>query len=243
MIKVLLGGFTAACLFCAALLFGIALIAIAAPHVRDLFRKMRRHKLEAALFAAVLAEIAYYGGSKQSNIDAGADDGIVLAGVNVDYDSTNDVTAVAVLFTSGNVTVDTPVSVRNSESEEWRELVKHNAEITTDLSTNILSFTVWGNPATNRYWWVGVDTPAVIIESEGIKITRFIATSKSVNILWTCDDPRATSFEVQRRLKGSTAWETVAETSLLGYTHDGFTVGQSWEWRVIAVYPAEEAAP
>lgn len=243
MIKAVIAGFTAALLFGAALLVGIAFIAIAAPHVRDLFRKMRRHKLEAALFAAVLAEIAYYGGSKQSNIDAGADDGITLADVIVDYDSTNDYTQVWVYYTAGNVTVTTPVSVRNAESEQWRELVKHNAEITTDLSTNILAFSVWGNPATNRFWWVGVDTPAVIIESEGIKITRFVATSKSVNILWTCDDPRATSFEVQRRLRGTTAWETVAETSLLGYTHAGFTIGQSWEWRVIAVYPAEEAAP
>lgn len=243
MIKVLLAGFTAALLFGAALLVGIALIAIAAPHVRDLFRKMRRHKLEAALFAAVLAEIAYYGGSKQSNIDAGADDGIVLAGVNVDYDSTNDVTAVAVLFTSGNVTVDTPVSVRNAESEEWRELVKHNAEVTVDLATNALIFVVWGNPATNRFWWVGSDLPAVIIESKGIEIVRFLATSKFVEIEWTCDDPKAKYFSVQRRVKGASEWETVAETALLGYTHDGFTVGQSWEWRVIAVYPAEEAAP
>lgn len=243
MIKVLLGGFTAACLFCAALLFGVGLLAVIVPRVRDAVRKLRKHKVESVAIGVVLAALVYYGGAKQSSFNAGADDGIVLAGVNVDYDSTNDVSAVAVFFTSGNVTVDTPVSVRNAESEEWRELVKHNAEVTVDLATNALTFVVWGNPATNRFWWVGVDTPAVIIESEGIKITRFVATSKSVNILWTCDDPRATSFEVQRRLKGTTAWETVAETSLLGYTHDGFTVGQSWEWRVIAVYPAEEAAP
>jgi len=243
MIKVLLGGFTAVCLFCASLLFGVGLLAVIVPRVRDAVRKLRKHKVEAAAIGVVLAALVYYGGAKQSSIDAGADDGITLADVIVDYDSTNDYTQVWVYYTAGNVTVNTPVSVRNAESEQWRELVKQNAEITTDLSTNILSFAAWGNPATNRYWWVGVDTPAVIIESEGIKITRFVATSKSVNILWTCDDPRATSFEVQRRLKGSTAWETVAETSLLGYTHAGFTVGQSWEWRVIAVYPAEEAAP
>ena len=240
MIKVLLGGFTAACLFCAALLFGVGLVAVIVPRIRDAVRKLRKRKVEAALVAAALAGIAYYGGSKQVNIDAGADDGIVLAGVNVDYDSTNDVAAVAVLFTSGNVTVDTPVSVRNAESEEWRELVKHNAEVTVDLATNALTFVVWGNPVTNHFWWVGSDLPAVIIESEGIEITRFVATSKFVEIEWTCDDPKAKSFSVQRRLKDAVEWETVAETPFLAFRREEFTVGRNWEWRVKAEYPAEE---
>lgn len=240
MIKVLLGGFTAVCLFCASLLFGVGLLAVIVPRVRDAVRKLRKHKVETAALGVVLAALVYYGGAKQSSVNAGADDGITLADVIVDYDSTNDYTQVWVYYTAGNVTVNTPVSVRNAESEQWRELVKQNAEITTDLSTNILSFAVWGNPATNRYWWVGVDTPAVIIESEGIKITHFAATSKSVSIYWTCDDPRATTFQVQRRLRGTSEWETVAETPLPSYLHTGFTIGQSWEWRVIAVYPAEE---
>lgn len=240
MIDTFLAGFTAACLFCASLLFGVGLLAVVVPRVRDAVRKLRKHKVEVALFAVALAGIAYYGGSKQLNIDAGADDGIVLAGVNVDYDSTNDVAAVAVLFTSGNVTVDTPVSVRNAESEEWRELVKHNAEVTTDLATNALTFVVWGNPVTNHFWWVGSDLPAVIIESKGIEIEHFLATSKFVEIEWTCDDPKAKYFSVQRRLKGAAEWETVAETPFLAFRREEFTVGQSWEWRVIAVYPAEE---
>ena len=240
MIKVLLGGFTAACLFCAALLFGVGLLAVIVPRIRDAVRKLRKRKVEAAALGVVLAALVYYGGAKQLSVNAGADDGIVLAGVNVDYDSTNDVTAVAVLFTSGNVTVDTPVSVRNSESEEWRELVKHNAEVTTDLATNALTFVVWGNPATNSFWWVGSDLPAVIIESKGIEITRFLATSKYVEIYWTCDDPKAKSFSIQRRLKGASEWETVAETALLGFRREEFTVGRSWEWRVKAEYPAEE---
>lgn len=241
MIKVLLGGFTAACLFCAALLFGVGLAAVIVPRIRDAVRKLRKRKVEAAALGVVLAALVYHGGAKQSSIDAGADDGIVLAGVNVDYDSTNDVTAVAVLFTAGNVTVTTPVSVRNAESEEWRELVKHNAEVTTDLATNALTFVVWGNPVTNRFWWVGSDLPAVIIESKGIEITRFLATSKFVEIKWTCDDPKAKYFSVQRRINGAVEWETVAETPFLAFRREEFTIGQSCEWRVIAVYPAEEA--
>lgn len=242
--KVVCGGFTAACLFCAALLFGVGLIAAAAPRVRDFVRRLRRRdKVSSALAAVALAGLVWYGGAKQSTVDAGADDGVSLAGVSVSYDGTNDITSVWVYYTAGTVTVDTPVSVRNAESEDWRELVKHNAEISTDLPTNVLSFVVWGNAATNRHWWVGVDTPAVVIESEGIKIAQFAATSKSVTILWTCDDPRATSFEVQRRISGAAEWETVAQTALYGLTYEGFTVGQSREWRVIAVYPAEEATP
>lgn len=195
--------------------------------------------VDGLLFAIVGAAFFYYGGAKQASVNAGADDGIELADVCVSYNSTNDITTVWVYYTAGTVTVDTPVSVRNAESEQWRELEKQNAETTTDLPTNILSFAVWGNAATNHYWWVGVDTPAVIIESEGIKITHFAATSKSVSIYWTCDDPRATTFQVQRRLRGTSEWETVAETPLPSYLHTGFTIDQSWEWRVIAVYPAE----
>ena len=240
MIRAFPGGFTAACLFCAALLFGVGLVAVVAPRVRDAVRRMRKRKLESVALGVVLAALIYYGGAKQSGVDAGADDGIELAGVAVEYNSTNDYTSVWVYYTAGTVTVDTPVSVRNAASEQWRELVKQNAEITTDLSTNILSFTAWGNAATNRYWWVGTETPAVIIESEGITLTHVEATSHRMRFDWTCDDPRATTFQVQSRKAGG-QWETRFTTPFLSATVTGFFVGEDREWRVIAEY--EEAAP
>ena len=68
--------------------------------------------------------------------------------------------------------------VRNDETENWRELAKIGATVTSDLATNLLAFAVSGNAATNIYWWVGTETPAVIIETKGIEITRFSAVER-----------------------------------------------------------------
>ena len=73
----------------------------------------------------------------------------------------------------------------------------------------------------------------MIIESKGIEITHFAASSRSVEIMWTCDDPNATEYVIQRRRKGAAKWETVGVTSSLAFVYVGFTVGETWEWRVI----------
>lgn len=194
---------------------------------------------EAVVLSALVAVAVVYGGSKPV-YNAGADTGIALVGVFTEYDPTNDVTAVEVKFTGSNVGVLTPVSVRNSDREQWSALVKNNPAVTVDLPTNILSFAVSGNASTNRYWWVGSDTPAVIVETVGVTVTNFVASSKFVSILWTCDDPKATVFEVQRRRNAGSQWTTVGTTTEFGFVYSGFTVGETWHWRVSSTYADTE---
>ena len=233
---VIASGLTAAAVFLALLLFAICAAIALAPVFREAWEKFkRRRRLEKAATLAALALAVAYGGTKPVK-NAGADEGIALVGVAVEYDATNDLTAVEVTFTGANVTTATPVSVRNSERENWRELVKIGATVTTDLPTNLLAFAVSGNVSTNTFWWVGTQTPAVIIEGGGIEITYFAASSSSVQIAWTCDDPKAVEFEIQRRRKGGRTWETVGVTPDFAFVYSGFTVGETWEWRVSSTY-------
>lgn len=217
-------GITAAALF----LFMIAFVALlafaAAPVIGEAWRKWRkRGKLDKVVSLVAVGIAIAYGATKPHVVPnaAGADDGIALVCIEAEYDSTNDVTAVNVKYTAGDVTVSTPVSVRNAESEQWRALEKIDATVTTG-QTNVLAFAVAGNAATNRYWWVGVDTPAVIIESQGITITNYVATSKSVRIDWTCDDPKATVFAVQRKRKKPAGIPYDAEVECLESTGTQF---------------------
>ena len=226
---------------------GLLLIAVCvgmtlAPVCRKIwekFRKLKTNDKVVWLFAVAVA--VAYGGTKPKPVpNAGADEGIALVSVAAEYDATNNVTRVEVKFTGHNVTTATPVSVRNDQAENWRELEKIGATVTTDFSTNILAFAVSGDVSTNKFWWVGTETPAVIIETTGITITHFAASSLSVQIMWTCDDPNATEFVVQRRRKGAAQWETVGVTSSLAFVYVGFTVGETWEWRVSSTYEATE---
>lgn len=237
-------GLTACCLFGLALsLLIFAAIGIA-PLVRAHWAKaratMRKMKpLDKAVALVAVAVAIAYGGTKPVQ-NAGADEGIALVSVAVEYDETNDVTAVEVSFTGHNVTTATPVSVRNDQTESWRELEKIGATVTTDLATNLLAFAVAGDVSTNKFWWVGTETPAVIIETTGITITHFAASSSSVQIMWTCDDPNATEYMIQRRRKGAAQWETVGVTTSLAFVYVGFTVGETWEWRVSSTYAEVE---
>ena len=236
MIDAILAGLTASCLFMLLLLLAVCAAFGVRPHLREIWRKFKALKVveRAAVVVGLIAAIAY--GGKKPVQNAGADAGIALVAVAVEFDETNDVTAVEVSFTGHNVTTTTPVSVRNGETENWRELEKIGATVTSDLATNILAFAVSGDVSTNRFWWVGTETPAVIIESKGIEITHFAVSSSSVQIMWTCDDPNATEFAIQRRRKGTAQWETVGVTSSLAFVYVGFTVGETWEWRVSATY-------
>lgn len=235
MIEAIQAGLTACCLFGLALALLIFAAIGIAPLIREQWAKVRKIKpLEKAVALVGLVVAIAYGGTKPVQ-NAGADEGIALVAVAVEYDETNDVTAVEVSFVGHNVTTATPVSVRNDETENWRELVKIGATVTSDLATNLLAFAVSGNVATNRYWWVGTETPAVIIETTGITITHFAASSSSVQIMWTCDDPDATEYAIQRRRKGTAEWETVGVTSSFAFVYVGFTVGETWEWRVISI--------
>ncbi|MBP5510641.1 MAG: hypothetical protein J6Z49_06965 [Kiritimatiellae bacterium] len=233
-------GLTACCLYMLALLLAVCAGVALAPVIREQWAKVRKLKpLEKAVGLVAVAVAIAYGGTKPVR-NAGADEGIALVSVAVEYDATNDVTAVEVSFTGHNVTTATPVFVRNEQTENWRELEKIGATVTTDLTTNVLAFAVSGDVSTNRFWWVGTETPAVIIESKGIKITHFAASSRAVEIMWTCDDPNATEYVIQRRRKGAAQWETVGVTSSLAFVYVGFTVGETWEWRVSSTYTEGE---
>ena len=226
---------TACCIFILLMLIAICVVFTLAPLLREplaRLRKLRPIEKSVALVAVSVAIV--YGGMKPVK-NAGADEGIALASVAVEYDKTNDVTAVEVRFTGNNVTTATPVSVRNDQTENWRELDKIGAIVTTDFATNTLAFAVAGNVTTNKFWWVGTETPAVIIETTGITITHFAASSSSVQIAWTCDEPNAYEYIIQRRRKGAKdwEWETVGTTTSLAFVYVGFTVGETWEWRVI----------
>lgn len=201
-----------------------------APFLREQWSRFRKARLlsKVAWLVAIVAS-TIYGGSKY----AGADTGIELAGLSAEYDSTNDVTAVEVSFTAGNVTTNTPVSIRNGETEQWRELEKIGATVTSGPRvTNVLSFAVSGNAATNRYWWVGTETPAVVIVTQGIAITNFVASSMSVDIAWTCEVTNQV-FTVQRRHLGDVEWQVAGDAwTNTAFAFAGFTVGESWEWRI-----------
>ena len=240
MIEAIRAGLTACCLFALAMLSVVCVALVCGPAIREQWAKFRKLRgIDKAIVAVALVAAIAYGGTKPVQ-NAGADAGIALVAVGVEYDATNDVTAVEVAFTGHNVTTTTPVSVRNAETEQWRELVKINPTVISDLATNILVFAVSGNVSTNRFWWVGTETPAVIIETTGITITHFAASSSSVQIMWTCDDPNATEYVIQRRRKGAANWETVGVTSSLAFVYVGFTVGETWEWRVTSTYTEVE---
>lgn len=229
-----------ACLFVVGLVAWIAKGFGSVPAV--LLRAQKRLGLEMLVldllvFAVFFGVFTIHGGGKQV-VNVGFDDDIDLVGLYANY--TNGTTAIEVYFTGSGVTVSTPVSVRNSPTEEWRELLKYNATITTDFTTNCLAFATLGDATTNLMWYVGYNTPAVIVETTGIEFVSHLATSRSVEFAWSCDDPRATVFEVQRRHPGDAQWETVVTTSATSYRYDGFTIGESWEYRVVSTYTMEE---
>ena len=202
---------------------------------------MSRHTLFATVtvvltLAVIRGVIAawMYAANKYHVNDFGADDDLGVVAVQAHYDSTNDLTHVRVSFTNSAVTTDTPVHVRNFEASPWTLLEKLMATVTVDMPTNYLDFAVSGNEDGRLHWWVGNDTPAVIIESTGILVTQFEARSHYVLIAWSCDDPRVTMYEVQMRLKGDGDWSTVAETADTLHVHYGFYLDRNTEWRVIS---------
>ena len=200
-------------------------------------RKFQRVITALLLLGVVRGVIALVelGSEKRPDVrEWGADENLGVVYVTATYVSEFDATAVTVGFTGTAVTVSTPVSVRNWETNPWTELQKISASVTSDLPTNILSFSVSGNEVGRNHWWVGVDTPAVIIETTGITIVQFEARSRYVIISWLCDDPRAAEFEIQYRERGETSWRTMGVTSETQYIHYGFTLDVNSEWRVIS---------
>ena len=103
MIEAIQAGLTAAaiiiCALMAVLLFAFAF----GPVFAEVWRKWRGKDAVGKCVSILAVAVAVaYGGSKMTNI--GADEGIELAAVWVEYDATNDVSAVEVRYTAGNVT-------------------------------------------------------------------------------------------------------------------------------------------
>lgn len=240
--SIIVAGIVWLCVIGIALSMLLTVAIILAPIIRRSFEFFRSKKpIEKAVISfAVLAAILYGGSKPLRPAYFGADADLNVIDLSVCYDSTNDVTDVKVYFTTGSaITTSTPVSVRNASTEIWRELEKIYPTIILDLSTNIFSFAVLGNETTNNCWWIGYDTPAIIIETTDIEITSFSVSSHAVEISWTCEDPNATEFVIQRRHTSSDEWETVGVTSSHSYIYTGFTVGETWIWRVSCTYEKE----
>lgn len=195
----------------------------------------RRGKLHLVFIVAAVSGFILSAGKKPVQ-NAGADAGIDLVGIYVEYDSTNNCTLGAVGYTAGMVYTTTPIAVRNHEWEEWRELSLSYAMIIGG-ATNSLSFVCAGNETTNKYWWVGVNRPDVNVETRGIELTRFVATSRAVHFEWTCDNTNATEYVIERRHHATAEpWMAICHTSATNATIIGFTVGESWDYRISSTY-------
>lgn len=229
---------------------GILLVALACLLLGHQARRLVRFLKTLPPFARVvvvtgLVIFTIHGGTKVSN--PGHDDDIDLAGIfveavheEVSSGVTNTYTEIDVRFTGSNVDESTAVSVRLSSTNEWTELVKIDPVLlNSDSVTNSLLFRVEGDVTRHPQWWVGDDKPAIVVETQGIVITDFTATSKSVGVRFTCDDEKATIFHLQTRRLGSLTWQTVASVErgdeMMMY-YEGFTIGESREWRVMTEY-------
>lgn len=226
---------------CGLILCGVALFfAAGCGQVLDVLRRwLHLDGFGRVIVAAFFCYLYYYGATKQQIVPhPGADDGITLAEIGIEYSTNTLQTAVEVKYTAGPVTTATPVSVRMSSTNEWTELEKINPTITTDLATNVLAFAVSGDVTKYPYWWVGENPPAIIIETTGIKLLSCEATSKTVLLTWTCDDAKATTFSVQHRTQGGD-WETVGtveKADLMSFTYQGFTIDVTRDWRIRTEY-------
>jgi len=196
---------------------------------------------------AAIAVMTMYGGAKHGPVaNAGADDGIGLVGIYTDTTNivvsasvTNVYTLVEVKWTNGTVTASTPVQVRNTNREAWTPLTKINPVVITGLATNLMSFAVSTNVQSYTFWWVGVDTPPIYVEDKNIVLTAFVATSTSIHLQWTCEDPLAVDFYVQTREKDTDPWTTVGHVTrgdVMSADITGFYIGKTRQWRIMSSY-------
>lgn len=212
---------------------------------RDIFGKFKRLGLiNSLIIACIVIPIIMYGGSKKTPVKhPGGDVGLQVVGIYADL--TNEVVEVGITNTYTDVTVEflgtivaqtTPVWVRMSETNEWTELVKMNPTIYYDGVTNHLDFGVSGDVKVYPWWWVGDDTPAIHIETTGITITYFLASSQSIAVTWECKYPRATTFVVQYRNGPQDEWHTVLETEAKNALISGFFINRTTQWRISSTY-------
>jgi len=202
-----------------------------------------------AVVVCAIVGVTLYGGSKnlawQRVPNDGADAGIGLVGVFTQpsndvqtvggVTTTNALQLLAVMWTTGTVTPSTPVSYRQSNTNDWSTLVPLSYTTYTDGTTNILQY-VLSEKLSYPYWWVGEDKPAVIVTSSEIKITAYRETSTYVRIEWTCDQPLATTFDIKCKKLTDANWTTVTTTSNQYIQLSGFYVDKNLEWKITSTY-------
>lgn len=205
-----------------------------------------------ALIAVFFCGLAHYGATKgfwQPVQHGGGDDQLTVCGI---YTATsNDVVEVAgqtvtnqlplvrVEFFGAGGTVDTPVSVRPSETNQWTQVAKlEPIKLYQDGVTNILEFVTETDYSTIAYWWFGNDLPAIVVTEEGIEIRQFVVTTKQVYFAWMCGEREAEHFYIQRKETTSKDWVTVATVParygvVNEATIDCFTVDKTYDWRIM----------
>lgn len=152
---------------------------------------------------------------------------------------TNKIPLVRVEWLGNGGSVDTPVSIRETQTNEWAEIEKiEPIEQFTEGATNVLQFATTTNYSSVAYWWFGTELPAIIITEEGIEIREFKVTTKAVYFSWVCGETEATSFIVQRKELRKSEWESMAEVPAIvgrvnSVTIPCFSVDKTYDWRII----------
>lgn len=192
-----------------------------------------------------------YGGSKGfwGNVQHGGGDtdyavcGIYCATSNIvetvgGVEVTNHVPYVKIEWTGSGADETTPVSIRETEADEWAELAKVNPELTVENGTNTLIFATAEDKSRTAYWWFGTDLPAIVITEEGIVIRSYSITSKRVSFSWVCGEEGAENFYIRRREVGKTDWELVGTVPaqygvVNSWSGSMFTVNKSYDWQIM----------
>ena len=237
------------CLAALAAVFAVACFSYADKFAGKVFGSFKRlGSINSIIICLFVIPAIIYGGSKRKPVQhPGGDEDLRVVGIYAS--ATNDVTEAGVTntwteidvdFIGTGVTIDTKVHVRMSETNEWTELTKIEPTILVDLQTNNLHFCANGDLTKYPWWWVGDDTPGIHVETVGITIVSFIASSHSVAIEWTCEDPKATEFEVQVMDGASKNWVTLLKTQDRSVAIQGFFIDRTTRWRIISTYTKGE---
>lgn len=229
------------------LALGAAVLLCATGVVRDLVAKWTRMgRFDKAFVIVALAFMTLTGATKGINwsrvYEGGADTGIALVGIYTGISNevvvvegvttTNQIPMVMYMWTGSGASQNTKVSYRFSDTNYWTAVTKTQVETGTVGSTNYVMFATASDLSNFRYWWLGEDTPAVVITTSGIDLTGFAAHGSGVTLTWTCEDPRATTFKVWRKLPTEQEWIECGTTYEHTYVVNGFFLDKEWQWRV-----------
>lgn len=246
-----LGGFGALVAFVAALWmspFGRHCRETLAGLVQHFRRQGVFGKMVVAFFVAGMVQYGATKGFWTRVAHDGGDDILTVTGIytavsnvvdeTVSPPVTNKVPMVRVEWLGNGGTVDTPVSIRQSETNHWAEVEKIDPVITQEGITNVLQFATSTNLAGTAYWWFGTDLPAIIVTEEGIEIKEFEQTTKFVRFRFACGEQEATEFFIRRRKVGAADWEIIGSVPAhygydIEFKREMFTVDTDYDWSIV----------